>query len=112
MDPMTRAMYGQNAIHVPLNLIVQNMGEGKVTGVFQTTAGLPMMFGSIMTHQLIMGDVIIRPHLVMETNALRGAGFSALARDGFQNVEEWMNGNVLLDPMGRLKELTNAAENR
>lgn len=105
MDEMTREMYGRHSIHIPLNLIVQKMDGDKVIGVFQTSAGLPLLFGSKMTHQLVMGDMVLRPHLVMQSNAFRGDGFSGLARDGFMDIERWQQGGVLLDPMGRLKEV-------
>lgn len=83
---------GRPTLHVPLNLIVQDMGEGKVTGVFQTSAGLPLLHGSRKTHQLILGDAFIRPQLVFESDAFRGSGLASLAMSGFIEHEKWIGG--------------------
>lgn len=105
IDPFMRAMFGPNAVHVPINLIVQDGGEGGiVTGVFQSCHGLALKYGSRKTHQLIFGDMIIRPHLVCHTDALQGVGISGLARSGFIDVEKWMEGGVLINPMGKRVE--------
>ncbi len=99
-DPFTKAMFGQHAIHIPVNIIVQDMssqGDGNITAVLQSSAGRPLMFGGKMTHQLIMGDMVLRPHLVVESDAFRGHGLSGLARDGFVDVDKWLKGKILLD---------------
>jgi len=94
-----KALYGQHAIHIPLNLIVQAMdGTGTVTGVFQTKSGVPLLFGSKKTHQLVIADVILRPQLVTESNDFQGRGLSSLARDGFADVDTWIKGGVILSP--------------
>lgn len=104
MDPFTMAMFGSHAIHIPMNMIVQPMGEGKIIGVFQTTNADSLLFGSKMTHQLVMGDVVIRPHLVMESDALAGRGVAGLLTHGFMDTEAWLKGNIILDQFGKLKK--------
>ncbi len=106
MDPMTRAMFGQHAIHIPINIIVQRTDdekEGRIIGVFQTSSGEPLLFGSKKTHQLIMGDCVIRPHLVAESDAFIGHGISGIMRSGWTDIEGWIGnkGGVILNPLGK-----------
>ena len=107
----TKAMFGENAIHIPFNATIQQSGKHNDTYVFsiigQTSCVSPVspvMFGGTKTHQLILGDCIIRPHLVIETNDMQGRGISGLARTG---MDEWVrsNHNILLDPMGKASKL-------
>ncbi len=101
---MTKVMWGERARHVPLNLIVQRVDNttGKVTGVFQTDAGLPLMYDSKRTHVLILGDAVIRPRLAMGSDAFVGWGIAGLARDGFAEIQKWVDtGDLLLPPLGR-----------
>ena len=76
-------LLGRPTLHVPMNLIVQDVDGDKVTGVFQSSGGSAMKWESDATHQLINGDVFIRPQLVCETNAMRGWGLSNIACNGF-----------------------------
>lgn len=101
---MTKVMFGSRAIHVPLNLIVQRVdnNSGKVTGVFQTSVGTPLLFGAKndQAHVLILGDAIIRPGLAYASNHLVGTGFSGIAMHGFVNQAEWIeHGTMLLPPL-------------
>lgn len=101
-DIYTRAMFGQNAIQVPFNCIVQaNPNENTVAAVIVvggSSQTLRYMFGGKKTHQLIIGDAIIRPHLVMDSDHLTGTGIAGIARSGFADVEGWMrNGTTLID---------------
>ena len=92
----TEQMYGKGAIHIPINFIVQKVDdEGRVTGVFQTSAGTPLLFGSKKTHQMILGDAIIRPRLVCESDEFQGSGLSSLACSGFLEHENWFKGGVI-----------------
>ena len=74
---------GKPLIHVPINLISQEIDGEKVIGTFQTTLGQKLMWGSDKTHVMISGDVFIRPHLIFHTNELRGVGIAGLAKCGF-----------------------------
>jgi hypothetical protein len=87
---MTRVLYGEHARHVPAWLYVQDNGPGgvtfvgasNVTGTHRTDQAAgphPLRYGSERTHHLIVGEIIVRPHLVIATDALRGMGLSALA---------------------------------
>ena len=101
-DIYTRAMFGQNAIQVPFNCIVQADQSNNTLVAVIVVGGTPQSmrytFDSKKIHQLIVGDAIIRPHLVMESNHLRGMGIAGIARDGFTDVQAWMkNGKMLID---------------
>lgn len=97
---MTKVMFGQNAFHIPVNIISQDVGEGeKVAGVFQTSHGLPLRFNSQRTHVLALGDMMFRPRLVIASDHWRGMGISGLYKDGFISVEDWLaNGDVIISP--------------
>jgi hypothetical protein len=76
-----RVLYGQNARHVPAWLYVQDAGDGLVSFVGASRvddAAHPLRYGSDRTHQLIVGEVIVRPHLVVATDALKGTGLAGL----------------------------------
>lgn len=97
------ALLGDSVIHVPMNFIVQQMGEtdnqpaiiaaaqsrGPLTPRLFCTTGVPF------THTLILGDVFIRPRLVIGTNHLQGHGMAGLCRFDV-SPEEWLaKGTVL-----------------
>ena len=99
---MMRAMYGQHAKHVPCWMIAQDQGEG-VTLFVGASRSLDLRFGSARTHVLMLGEMIARPHLVLASDAFRGAGIASLARG--PDVAEWVKGDLLADPLGRFSEL-------
>lgn len=106
-DPMTKAMFGQHAVHCGFNMIVQDGENGQAIIVAQSqTVGVhPLRFGSQRTHVLALGDMVFRPHLVMATDALRGRGLSGIVRDGFVDYESWIEqGDLVLDPIGRFTD--------
>lgn len=92
---VAKVMLGERAFHIPFNLIAQPMGDGKVVGVFQTTAGLPLLCGSSRTHVLLVGDMMFRPRLAFGSDAFRGSGLSVLATNGFAEPDKWMAGDVI-----------------
>jgi len=93
--------YGQNLVHVPMWMIAQDQGD---TTVFVgATRNDDIRYKSKMTHQLILGEMFIRPHVVSESEHLKGSGISAIARSG-ADMESWVNhGNIILDPMGKFR---------
>jgi hypothetical protein len=83
---------GKPTLHVPLNLIVQNMSvekNGTVIGVFQTSGGNPLLMDSLKTHQLIIADAFIRPQLVFHSDEFSGSGVASLLQHGFIATEKW-----------------------
>ena len=104
MDPYTRAMFGDNAVHCGANMIVQDAGGGRVLVVLQSTSGRPkhpLMFGSNHTHQLLMGDMVFRPRVVLGSNDFAGEGISNIASGGF-DLDRWLDADLLLDPIGEV----------
>jgi len=105
-DAYTRALYGQFARHVPTWFWVQDGGDvaiiaGASRGIDGATH--PLRYGSKMTHQFILGEIIVRPHLVFETDHYIGSGISALLTSGVDAAELSQHGNVICDPFGRFK---------
>lgn len=110
----TQLMYGQHARHVPCWLYVQEQGEDRdrakscvsivgasEVGWDQHLAGVhPLRFGSVRTHQLIVGEIVVRPHLVVATDALRGSGLAGLAQ-GHHDIERMLaDGERIIDISG------------
>lgn len=89
---MAKVLFGENARHVPCWMYVQ--GEaGLVSFVGSSripTGEHPLRFGSQRTHQFIVGEAIIRPHLVVATDTLRGMGLGNLAMHD-HNIEEMLS---------------------
>ncbi len=104
-DVMTRAMFGENAVKVPIRIIVQDQGEGIVLFVGAMRSE-KLRFGSNMPHQFVLGDGIIRPHAVLESEHCKGMGISGLiTSSSFTDPFEWVqNGNVILDPLNIIKD--------
>ncbi len=55
-----------------------------------------------MTHQHIVGELIVRPHMVLESIHCRGHGLTGLAKEC--EMQEWVK-NVILDPKGMVPQL-------
>lgn len=77
-----KVMFGENAHHVPAFLYVQAAGDGSVSfvGGSKLPAGCvhPLHYGSERTHQLIIGEIVVRPHQVIASDAGRGDGIGSL----------------------------------
>lgn len=82
-----RVIYGDDARHVPAWFYVQDQGAGVVAfvgaSVLPADLAHPLRYGSDRTHQIIVGEIIVRPHTVVATDELRGAGLGALATGAF-----------------------------
>lgn len=79
---MDRVLYGEKARRVPAWMYVQqqdNNGMVSFVGASNVDGLNPLRFGSERTHQFVLGEIIVRPRLVIATDSLRGMGLSALA---------------------------------
>lgn len=77
----TKIMFGENARHVPAWMYVQDAGEGRVSFVGASRVvdlAHPLRYDSERTHQLIVGELVVRPHQVFATDALQGEGLANL----------------------------------
>ena len=87
-------LFGRHAVRIPLNIVVQYQGDvdgrALVLVVGQSTfEGVhPLCFGSNKTHQLILGDAVIRPHIVFDSNAFQGRGLNGLIQ---MSPDEWLD---------------------
>ncbi|HKT05668.1 MAG TPA: hypothetical protein VJT31_39650 [Rugosimonospora sp.] len=77
-----RILLGDNARHVPAWMYVQDQGKGVVSFVGASRvpdlAAHPLRYGSRRTHQFLVGELVVRPHMLLATDALRGTGLSNL----------------------------------
>lgn len=97
----TRVLFGENARHVSAWLYVQRQGEeyvGFAGGSRATTRGAhPLRYGSDRAHQFIIGELVIRPHRIVATDALRGEGLASLITSG-HDIDAMLNdGEILYD---------------
>lgn len=63
-------------------MYVQDVGDGIVSFVGGSRVGEaahPLRYGSDRTHQLVVGEIVVRPHFVVATDTLRGMGLAGLA---------------------------------
>ncbi len=106
-DSMMQAMLGCYVLHVPINLIIQGSADQQlVTMIGQShlpNTPHPLLCGSKLTHQLIMGDCFIRPHAVIESNQFVGHGLTGLAT---MDHTDWIEKphKVLLDQCGDIRD--------
>lgn len=91
-----KMMFGCHALHVPMNIVVQDMGD-KVSLCIAQIAGKRIRFGSDKTHQLILGDAVIRPHAVLESDKFIGLGMSAVVT---MDWRDWSDEKIILNPSG------------
>lgn len=100
-----KVLFGQHAVHVPMWMWVQDAGTDN-GDAFVTFVGAskvrglahPLRFGSQRTHQLVVGELLIRPHKAVATDEYRGHGISGLALLGSTVLPDLMtDGDVLLD---------------
>jgi hypothetical protein len=119
-NDMARVMYGENARHVPAYLYVQDSGPGIVSFVGSSmTPGHdnPLRYGAphwrrghddgYRPHHLIVGEIIVRPHVVIATSALRGFGLGQMLTDG-PGIEEMITdgrGELVIGTSAKLAEI-------
>lgn len=92
-----RAMFGENAVHVPAWFYVQHQAEGVVSFVGASRSEA-LRFGSDRTHQFVVGELIVRPHRVVATDALRGQGLSGLMTGAHDLAAMLAAGELLVGP--------------
>lgn len=99
-EAMMQALFGRFARRVPMWVVVQDAGTDGVTFV-GASRDPRLRFGSTMTHQLIVGEMVVRPHVAIESDRYQGLGLSGFVKHG-ADLEEWFaNGQLLCDPIGR-----------
>ena len=86
-------------------MVVQNAGPGLVSFI-GASKSIDMRYGSDMTHQLIVGELIVRPHYVISSNHFRGYGLAGMLTSAC-DLGEWIHngGQILADHLGRLKAM-------
>ncbi|MFE9137818.1 hypothetical protein [Streptomyces sp. NPDC007355] len=95
-----------HARHVPAWMYVQRAGDGTVSFVGSSRVSdpdHPLQYGSARTHQLIVGELVVRPHFAVGTDVLRGQGLGGIAALGGHDLARYLGcGDVVLDPYGKL----------
>jgi hypothetical protein len=118
---MARVLYGENARHVPAYLYVQDAGPGLVsfTGSSMTPGqDNPLRYGAghwrssddnegYRPHHLIVGEIIVRPHVVITTSALSGFGLAQMLTDGpgIEELTDGGQGELVIGTSAQLAEI-------
>lgn len=97
-----RGIFGPNAVRIPCTIAVQDQGIQAMGDLNYRVVSIvghsvlpvptehPARFGSSCTHQLMVGEIILRPHHVWESNKLQGRGLSGLAKSALiPEPENW-----------------------
>lgn len=104
---MTQIMYGINARHVPAWMVVQNQGENLGVTVALASKSYDLLYGTTDTHVLILGEVIVRPHIAVASNDFVGHGIQGFWTHN-PSAEEWLaNGKVLIHSDRGIQALKN-----
>ncbi len=89
---------GENAVQTPFNFVRQKADDnhGLILG---QEHGISLAFGSDASHILVMGDMIFRPHLVIESEHCVGMGAAGIiTSSSFGDIKQWIdNGRLVLD---------------
>ncbi|HEY9656985.1 MAG TPA: hypothetical protein V6C65_00870 [Allocoleopsis sp.] len=102
-EETTRLVFGMYARHAPCWMYVQNQGEGGVSFV-GASRSQALRFDGEKEHQFVLGEIIVRPHFVVESNAFIGYGLGGLATAHHEDFITAEDRKVLLDPFGKFKK--------
>ncbi len=94
----TQAIMGENAVQVPFNFVRQSVDNARGLILGQNN-GVELAFGSEAPHVMVLGDMIFRPHIVIESEHLIGVGAAGIiTSSSFCDIEEWANrGKVIFN---------------
>ncbi len=97
----TKVMFGENAVHLPFNFVRQQADKTHGLILGQET-GVNLAFSSNAPHVLVKGDMIFRPHLVIESKHLVGIGAAGIiTSSSFCDLAEWTHhGKVIFNLRG------------
>jgi hypothetical protein len=118
---MTRVMFGEHARHVPAFLYVQDQGPGTVSFVGSSMTPRqdnPLRYGArhwdgdcrddgYRPHHLIVGEMIVRPHVMIATTAMRGYGIGQFLTDA-PDIEDMISngqGELVVGTSAKLAEI-------
>lgn len=120
-----RLFYGADAVHVPAWLVVQDAGLGTVSFVGSSmTPGVtnPLRYGAphwtrgtpddvYWPHHLVVGEIIVRPHVAVVTRALRGMGVGQMLTNlpDLPDLIEGGAGRLVVGDSARLAAITDRA---
>jgi hypothetical protein len=124
---MTRVMYGENARHAPAWLytqgpgeVVQFVGASAVQGACHWDCAQshghrdnPLVYGANRWPiQFIVGEIIVRPHLVIGTDSREfvGMGLGGLATAGHDMGEMLAHGELIAGSEATLARIRRQAE--
>lgn len=74
----TKMMFGENAIHIPARIILQNQGEAAMLVAVVPNIMSETAKSKGLQHELIDCEIIIRPKKRAATNAFKGLGIAGI----------------------------------
>ncbi len=98
-DHAVRLFWGPDARHVPAWMYVQRQGVGTVSfvGASRVDVPHPLWYGrTLWQHGFMVGELIVRPRVLIGTDALRGMGLGGLATHGHDLDEMLEDGELIV----------------
>jgi hypothetical protein len=93
---MTKVMFGINAVQAPAWVVLQNQKENGTLIAGASRINIPLQYGTIKTHTLVVGELIVRPHLVIANDDFAGHGAGGFWTSP-PTAKEWIeNGDILV----------------
>ena len=89
-DDMTKVIFGINAIRVPAWMVLQDTG-GITSFIGATRTPIKDFWGLQAIHKLIVGELIIRPHIAVSSNECAGTGLEGFLHDPWMD-DAWLRG--------------------
>ena len=96
----THFMYGKNAVHVPAWFYAQ--GDKNIVSFVGASKSSELKFNGDKTHQLVLGEIIVRPHFVVESDTFKGHGLNGVATANHWDFLHAADARALCDPLGIL----------
>jgi hypothetical protein len=93
-------IFGIHARQVPAWMFIQRHGAG--VSFVGASASADLTWESTQAHQLVLGEMVVRPHLAVASDVFRGHGLQGLATASHGEFLSAADMSVLCDPTGRI----------
>lgn len=96
---ITKVMFGEKAIEVPVWLYVQNQGNNMSSFIGLSPYSDAIRYQEEFTHSFITGSIIVRPARILASDDFIGRGLESMITDP-PTVQEWLQNGKKIFQMG------------
>ena len=90
---VAKLMFGNMAVHVPAWFVVQaGCPESMPVSFVGASRNHALTFGADETHILVVGELVVRPHLIVASNKFIGSGLGGLITT---TPDEWIHERII-----------------